>query len=1186
MDPTPLVSCIMPTADRRPFVAQAVRYFLAQDYPEKELVVADDGADAVSDLIPTDPRIRYFHQPGRQPVGKKRNFACQSAQGSVIVHWDDDDWSAPWRLRAQVEGLRNAKADICGLDRVFLYSPTDQRAWEYFYPPGQRRWVYGASLCYTKDFWRAHPFPEVKVGEDTRFVWADARAKIHVLEDPRFLVALVHRSNTSPKRTSDARYRPKPLADVEALLGDDVQFYRGLEAGKTARPVPARTDTQLPNPPPANNENIASKGRALITASRGIGDLLRVTPLIRVARRLGYEVDVLLETDYAEAVELFTGAPEIRRVFHRPSPRRRGGDSDLNGVAGEPYEVATFTFWSAALRPHVRAKRTLQFDRARWLAEGDTSSIERIARELGWKEQLPSPFAMASSRCFQLPPGTVAIHPGCKYEWPWKKWHGFDELARRFASVVVVGSPEDLRTDNTYFRRTFEWPTHAQDFTRKLRLTDTAALLRECAALIANDSGLMHLGVALGVPTFGIFGITSPAREALRAPHFFPISKGLPCEAACRRGPWGRRDCERHLECLKSLTAKEVFMKVNELIPLPVVGKARPEPGRIASPPESNKVEQETINVAYHGWVFDASGYGNAARGYIHALHRAGVNLSVVDLAGRPRQVSDRLVESLVGHQFDADFHLFHGIPPHWSRQAFPLRNVIALTVWETDTMPPQWRPALNHALEVWLPSEFNTAVFARALERPVFKLPHVWMPGPATVPESAAIPEWGIRKDDFVFYCIFEWQDRKGPREMIEAFLRAFPSEPGAVLLIKSNSGAASAAAAMLGELRKRVISAARIEIRCEGWSETQIAALHARGNCYVSLHRGEGWNLPLFDAASRGKPVIATGYSGPMEYLDATAHSLVRHQLGPVRQRYAYYLPSMRWAEPDLAHAAEQMRRVLSERDEAARRAAAYAGQLRTTFSPERIGDQARLRLLHLLRRTNPAKWQRLHTAERQTRLKPAIPIPGEWYDADYFEHGVKSNWRDGYHWSAFSGLFRETAAFLTGIFPQAEIFLDAGCAKGFLVRALLERDKKCRGFDHSHWALEHAEEIARPHLWQAGAETVRFENPHDVLLAFGLLESLTEEQARAFLERARPFTRQAIVAIISTYEDESAGAADEDNDLSHLILRSRAWWYQVFRDAGWRHDALHDALERTCRQQELPNRMGWQVFLCSPG
>ena len=161
---------------------------------------------------------------------------------------------------------------------------------------------------------------------------------------------------------------------------------------------------------------------------------------------------------------------------------------------------------------------------------------------------------------------------------------------------------------------------------------------------------------------------------------------------------------------------------------LPELEKKFPSPTDL---PETPKLHHrsagvETIGLAYHGYVFDASGYGQAARGYLHALHRAGVNLTVVDLAGnRARQVDDPLVASLVGQPIDPDFNLFHGTPPLWARLALPLRNVIAMTVWETDTMPAQWQPVLTHATDVWLPCDFNAAVFSAALGKPVFKLPH-----------------------------------------------------------------------------------------------------------------------------------------------------------------------------------------------------------------------------------------------------------------------------------------------------------------------------------------------------------------------------------------------------------------------------------------------------------------------------
>ena len=332
----------MPTADRRRFVPGAIRYFLAQDYPEKELVIVDDGADAVADLVPDDPRIRYFRNETRQPVGAKRNFACREARGDMLVHWDDDDWSAPWRLRYQIEQLRETNADICGLNRVWFYARTEKRAWEYVYPSRQKPWVYGASLCYTREFWEKHPFPEIRLGEDTRFVWADAKARVHALPDSRFLVALIHDKNTSRKRTNDSRYQPRDIAEIERLLGREAPGFFSPETIQTT----------------------SIKPRALISAALGIGDILRVTPLIRAAHGLGYDVDALLATDYPEAAKLIEGAPEIDRVFQVPSARCRDGVTMVEGLAESEYDVAAFTTWSAPLRKRVRSRRTLGFDRA------------------------------------------------------------------------------------------------------------------------------------------------------------------------------------------------------------------------------------------------------------------------------------------------------------------------------------------------------------------------------------------------------------------------------------------------------------------------------------------------------------------------------------------------------------------------------------------------------------------------------------------------------------------------------------------------------------------------------------------------------------------------------------------------------------------------------------------------------
>jgi 2-polyprenyl-3-methyl-5-hydroxy-6-metoxy-1,4-benzoquinol methylase len=438
------------------------------------------------------------------------------------------------------------------------------------------------------------------------------------------------------------------------------------------------------------------------------------------------------------------------------------------------------------------------------------------------------------------------------------------------------------------------------------------------------------------------------------------------------------------------------------------------------------------------------------------------------------------------------------------------------------------------------------------------------------------------LAPSDFVFYSIFEWQDRKNPAGTIEAFLRAFPEDNEAVLVLKTSPASARAAKATLDELVARTSSRGRVMLRCEAWDEKTMAALHLRGDCYISLHKGEGWGYPLFEAACRGTPVVATAYAGPLEYLDSEHHWLVRCSAAPVRQRYAFYHPGMRWAEPDIAHAAEGLTWVYQNREAAGARARAATPQLCRNFSVEHVGAMAKSRLLALLEQSNP---QRLTAIRQQNRsLRPErLPIEGEWFDADYFEHGVKSNWERGYSWPIFRSIFEDTAAYLIQMFPEASSFLDVGCAKGFLVKALRQLGLDAWGFDHSSWAITHAEAAAKPFLKLADIATANYDRTFDLVVAMSILESLTEQQLDHFLPRARTWATQAIIAVIAT--NNGGAPAAVDRDLAHITMRDRAWWIARFLAAGWRQDALHRAAERQCQTHPLPTRMCWEVFVFSP-
>jgi glycosyltransferase involved in cell wall biosynthesis len=218
----------MPTADRRQFVPSSIRMFFAQDYVNKELLIVDDGIEPVRDLVLHHPQIRYVRCEAVQSLGSKRNVACEVARGDIILHWDDDDWYAPWRVRYQVESLRSGDFQICGLDRAIFVSETGEHAWEYVYPRRLSSWLFGATLCYGKSFWEHHPFADVTVGEDTRFVRSAGETRIGFLENNHFFVARIHAGNTCRKRPAGDRWQARSIESVRGVVGSQWEDFLGV----------------------------------------------------------------------------------------------------------------------------------------------------------------------------------------------------------------------------------------------------------------------------------------------------------------------------------------------------------------------------------------------------------------------------------------------------------------------------------------------------------------------------------------------------------------------------------------------------------------------------------------------------------------------------------------------------------------------------------------------------------------------------------------------------------------------------------------------------------------------------------------------------------------------------------------------------------------------------------------------
>ena len=241
----PLISCVMPTYNRRKFVPHAIRYFLRQEQVKKELIIVDDGADCIADLVPKHDAIRYIRLKSKITLGEKLNIACSNASGEIIAHWDDDDWYAAHRLVYQMNALVNGPAQVCGINNLLYYDLTCKKAFEYRYPQDQRTWLLGSSLCYYKSHWASHPFEKINVGMDGLFVWATSSSLVSVLKDPEISVHMIHEQNVSPKNTKGEWWHHYPVDKIKEIMKSDLNYY-GDEAETLTAAAPHVNTTALP----------------------------------------------------------------------------------------------------------------------------------------------------------------------------------------------------------------------------------------------------------------------------------------------------------------------------------------------------------------------------------------------------------------------------------------------------------------------------------------------------------------------------------------------------------------------------------------------------------------------------------------------------------------------------------------------------------------------------------------------------------------------------------------------------------------------------------------------------------------------------------------------------------------------------------------------------------------------------
>ena len=230
---------------------------------------------------------------------------------------------------------------------------------------------------------------------------------------------------------------------------------------------------------------------------------------------------------------------------------------------------------------------------------------------------------------------------------------------------------------------------------------------------------------------------------------------------------------------------------------------------------------------------------------------------------------------------------------------------------WELASLPWDFYGKFRHLDEVWVPSSFTKASVAEISPIPVTCIPYSINPEAAGKPGETRA-RFGLPSHAFIFLFVFDFQSyeaRKNPRGLLRAFQEAFGDQTDVLLLIKGSHG--DFAPDQLQALQ-RLCQKPNVRLLDEVLPREALNSLLGACDCYVSLHRSEGFGLTMAEAMALGKPVIATGYSANMDFMNEDNSFLVRYRLVEIEDDYGPYTHGFLWAEPDLEHAAELMRRV----------------------------------------------------------------------------------------------------------------------------------------------------------------------------------------------------------------------------------------------------------------------------------
>jgi glycosyltransferase involved in cell wall biosynthesis len=356
------------------------------------------------------------------------------------------------------------------------------------------------------------------------------------------------------------------------------------------------------------------------------------------------------------------------------------------------------------------------------------------------------------------------------------------------------------------------------------------------------------------------------------------------------------------------------------------------------------------------GFLTAELGVGESARCMVRAADAAGIPAALVPLKlNCKNRQGDQSYAARLQDQNPHGVNVIHLDPPaardidHHHGKGFRAGKYnIGYFAWELPEFPDTWVPSFDYFDEIWCPSDFTSAAIAMKSPLPVVTMPHAIGFAAPTETTAQLRARFSLPLGAYLFLTLFDlnsYSARKNPRAVIEAFRRSGLAGPGAALVVKVQNVAGNEAD--FAALQASTRDLPGTVLLTDTLSRADIYALEAACDCFVSLHRSEGFGLAVAEAMLLGKPVISTDWSATAEFVRPGNGCPVRAHLVTLEQNHGPYAKGSTWAEPDPSHAAEWMRTLFADRALTARLGAEAKKTITERYSPAVIGARYRRRL-----------------------------------------------------------------------------------------------------------------------------------------------------------------------------------------------------------------------------------------------